>query len=241
MSRYLREQIIHGINVNAFCHILSIDACPLSLKMVLQNPTASIIPLFLPSIGGRDCSWSRWPSWEDSEDPAHSLEWWSWQPLMGCPVNGYKWPGPWGKEKVSGYKSSSVYLCCCKTKADRVGPTWHDNLLLVEGLLMWRSVLPHCITRNKIKCYSKQFHKISNSLTWAFLVFCCQCSPIHALVLSVFAIKRNENLIAEGFLSAAVVLRAAVLTVWPGGCAPAHDRPSCLDVWHLPYESFMGH
>lgn len=34
-----------------------------------------IFILNLPSIGVQACSWSRWPSWEDLEDLAHSLKW----------------------------------------------------------------------------------------------------------------------------------------------------------------------
>lgn len=135
----------------AFCHIEAIDACPLSLKLWFQNPTASIILLFLPSTGVQACSWSRWPSWEDSEDPAHSLKWWSSQPPMGFPVNSYKWPGPWGIKKKSAYKIFLHASTLWSNKSRRrVMPTWHDSPLLVEGLLKQRLVLPHCIKGKKI-------------------------------------------------------------------------------------------
>lgn len=111
--------------------------------------------------------------------------------------------------------------------------TWHGNLLLVGDLPKQNSVLRHCIKWN-------MSNKNVNLCLWLAVKHSQHSySPVHALVLSFFATKWNENLIAERLLGAAFVLFTAIFTLWSSGCTPAHCRSSGLNVWHL-HNSFYG-
>lgn len=67
---------------------------------------------------------------------------------------------------------------------------------------------------------------------------CSQCSPVNALVLSIFSTKWDGNVIAEWPGGAAIILRT-VLTLWPCGCIPAHYCSSGLDFRHLSFEKMQ--
>lgn len=117
-------------------------------------------------------------------------------------------------------------------KANRVVPTWHDSLSLVEGLLQLQKALPHWKT--------KDFR----------LIFCCCCvvipmisvsshSPVLALVFSIFSSNRDGDLKAEGIWEGRVIL-CALFTLGPGGFTPGDECSSGLDVRHLALNKFSA-